>query len=245
VLVAAERPSAPVPAGETKNDAPAAGEVGSIMDPDSGAVLADTPGKEQSYRQLAALWGVQLNEEQRACDEAPKAGLHCFSRDGGFAALRLVDRPAVIELRDKDGKSRHLLLVALHDASATLRSGNQTQTVELGLLARGFTGGFLTYWRAPAEQREMLRPGDRGADVDRIATQIARINRETAPPAGKPYDDKLQQQVRAFQAMQGLPADGIVGPVTLMRLNRAAGVNEPWLLDRKSAGGTPSSPIKE
>ena len=36
-------------------------------------------------------------------------------------------------------------------------------------------------------------------------------------------------QLRAFQLAQGLPADGMPGPMTFMQLNRAAGVDEPRL----------------
>ena len=32
-----------------------------------------------------------------------------------------------------------------------------------------------------------------------------------------------------FQLAQGLPPDGLAGPMTLMRLNRSAGVDEPSL----------------
>ena len=39
----------------------------------------------------------------------------------------------------------------------------------------------------------------------------------------------LRARVRAFQRAQGLPADGYPGPLTLMQLNRASGVDEPRL----------------
>ena len=43
-------------------------------------------------------------------------------------------------------------------------------------------------------------------------------------------DAALRAKVSAFQIAQGLKPDGLVGPVTLMQLNRAAGVDEPKLL---------------
>ena len=39
----------------------------------------------------------------------------------------------------------------------------------------------------------------------------------------------LKARVRAFQLAQGLPADGLLGPLTFMQLNRAGGVDEPVL----------------
>jgi general secretion pathway protein A len=40
---------------------------------------------------------------------------------------------------------------------------------------------------------------------------------------------KWRDSVAAFQVVQGLPADGRAGPLTLMQLNRVAGVDEPRL----------------
>ncbi|RYE74660.1 MAG: hypothetical protein EOO80_16805, partial [Oxalobacteraceae bacterium] len=45
------------------------------------------------------------------------------------------------------------------------------------------------------------------------------------------YDAALAREVRTFQAAQGLAADGVVGPKTMMALNAAAGVPEPKLAE--------------
>jgi general secretion pathway protein A len=39
----------------------------------------------------------------------------------------------------------------------------------------------------------------------------------------------LRQRVFAFQVSQGLALDGLAGPITLMQLNRASGIDEPRL----------------
>ena len=44
-----------------------------------------------------------------------------------------------------------------------------------------------------------------------------------------PAAASLRQRIAAFQASEGLPADGRAGPRTLMHLNRATGVDEPRL----------------
>jgi general secretion pathway protein A len=43
------------------------------------------------------------------------------------------------------------------------------------------------------------------------------------------FDEKMAQRVREFQLAQGLGADGKVGPLTFMHLNRIAGFDEPRL----------------
>ncbi len=47
--------------------------------------------------------------------------------------------------------------------------------------------------------------------------------------AGQPPGVPLAQRVRAFQLAQGLPLDGVAGPLTLMQLNRDPGADEPRL----------------
>jgi general secretion pathway protein A len=44
------------------------------------------------------------------------------------------------------------------------------------------------------------------------------------------FDDAtLKGWIHTFQLTQGLPSDGIAGPITLMQLNRTIGVDEPRL----------------
>jgi general secretion pathway protein A len=46
---------------------------------------------------------------------------------------------------------------------------------------------------------------------------------------GLRYAQAMIKQVREFQRTQGLEPDGIIGPLTFMRLNRIAGISEPRL----------------
>jgi general secretion pathway protein A len=123
------------------------------------------------------------------------------------------------------------MLVALGNAGAGLQVGDQVQVVSLVALGRRMPGRFLTVWRAPPEFRANLKPGDRGADVDWVAARLAVINNYAEPEAGLQYDAALAREVRTFQAAQGLAADGVVGPKTMMALNAAAGVPEPKLAE--------------
>jgi general secretion pathway protein A len=42
-------------------------------------------------------------------------------------------------------------------------------------------------------------------------------------------DATLRGWIHAFQLTQGLPSDGVAGPITLMQLNRVLGIDEPRL----------------
>jgi general secretion pathway protein A len=43
------------------------------------------------------------------------------------------------------------------------------------------------------------------------------------------HESDLKAMIMAFQAAQGLKADGLAGPMTLMQVNRASGIDEPRL----------------
>jgi len=107
--------------------------------------------------------------------------------------------------------------------------GDTTYMVSLVALARHFNGEFVTLWKVPAGFREKVHRGDQGEDVDWIAAQLAKLNGGPAPAGNQPFDLAMIRQIREFQSAQGLQADGVIGPKTLMQLNRATDSNEPRL----------------
>jgi general secretion pathway protein A len=189
----------------------------------------------QAYRALGRLWGIELPEEE-ACVAAREYNLRCYRSGRGFSELRLLDRPALLSMRDKAGHAYQLILVALSDTDAILQAGDAMQTVSLLALGPYFSGDFATLWRAPAMHRGHLEYGDKGWEVDWIASQLAKIAGEPAPNTPQKLDLKMFRQIREFQRMQGLEPDGIVGPLTIMHLNRITGVVEPRLRNEIPAG---------
>ena len=65
-----------------------------------------------------------------------------------------------------------------------------------------------------------------GADGEQ---RVALAGPDTPAGARAPADEALRRRVFAFQVVQGLPLDGLAGPLTLMQLNRASGIDEPRL----------------
>jgi general secretion pathway protein A len=60
--------------------------------------------------------------------------------------------------------------------------------------------------------------------------QLAKLHGEPPPADNKQaVDAALRSKVQSFQVAQGLKPDGLAGPITLMQLNRATGVDEPRL----------------
>ncbi|MCI1193890.1 peptidoglycan-binding protein, partial [Calidifontimicrobium sp. SYSU G02091] len=186
------------------------------------ARLAAAPQDEAAaWAQLARRWGVTAVADD-PCAGAADATLHCHrGRDGTPALLRGLGRPAIVVLRDERGPPSHAVLAALDEREALLRLGDDEFRVPAPVLAGLWTGEYATLWRAPGGYRgQALNPAD-PATARWLAQQLDRVG----PPQGLPVRERL----RRFQAAHGLPPDGLAGPLTLMQLNRAAGVDEPRL----------------
>jgi general secretion pathway protein A len=199
-----------------------------VIDVKSDGKIDTSLRDANAVHQLAALWHVVLPEGE-PCAAAQKVDLYCYKSNSGLAELRQLDRPAILTLRDEAGKIFYAIVTGINNSSVTVRNGSTTQTVSLNLLGKYFQGEFMTLWQAPQNFRPSLHPGERGADVDWLAIQLAKINGLKGPDANLAYDPALAKLVRNFQAAQGLRVDGIVGPKTYMLLNRIAGVQEPVL----------------
>jgi general secretion pathway protein A len=207
---------------------------------DTSSPAIDPHDAQAALRELARMWKVTLGDAAPACDAAVEHDLQCYAGTGGVAELRQLDRPAVLSLRDEAGQPYYGILTALTNSEATLRVGTEVRTLGLVALAREFDGSFTTWWRAPRAYRPRVVLGDHGEDVDWVARQIAWLveGRQIEPGPDTRYDAALARKVREFQVAQGLKADGMIGPRTIMQMNRASGIEEPRLLAAPSIAAT-------
>lgn len=164
---------------------------------------------------LAAAWGLAAGAGADACRSARGLGLACHEGHADLALLRRLDRPLLLTLT----AGGSLLLSGLGPGTATLQGAAGEQRVALATLQAAWDGNYLAWWRPP--------PGDTNAWV--LAQLTALQGPDTAAGARAPADEALRRRVFAFQVGQGLPLDGLAGPLTLMQLNRASGVDEPRL----------------
>ncbi|MDZ7590768.1 MAG: AAA family ATPase [Rubrivivax sp.] len=226
VAVNASGSSAPALAAEAARPAdqatPPVAEVDAPASADPGAVLAAAHTEEGiAWRELALRWNVAIGEGD-ACVAAAQVRLMCLPRTiGGLPVVRQLDRPGIVTLRAGNGRPVWALLVGLREDEVTLQAGAQRFRLTLPALAAVWRGEFATFWRAPAGWRE-------GAKVAADPVLGHWVTRQL-DAAGVTVGAPLPERVRVFQLAQGLPPDGVAGPLTLMRLNRSAGVDEPTL----------------
>jgi len=191
-----------------------------------------------AFQQLFLLWNQTYNAKTSvtACKQAQTLSLSCMHKQGNLNSLRIHNRPAVLTLINKEGEQRHVTITSIDDNSATLISNNSTYKVGLYELDKHWYGQFTLLWNKPENYSSSIAPGDSGAIINWLTTQLAKINNNPSDVIISTYDDYLIEKVIAFQARQGLTADGIVGPVTIIHLNTQSGMQVPSLTPLEKQG---------
>jgi general secretion pathway protein A len=180
-----------------------------------------------AWRALARLWNVKLAPGQ-ACAAVAQYGLRCYRATGGMAAVRDIGRPAIIRLTTDSGDDVYIVLVGLNEKSAAFRSGDTELTLPLAELAGRWHGDLATLWRPPSG----YRPGNPLATDGELSSWLTQRLAVAGGPSSPAINaGNLAASISAFQVAHGLQPDGLVGPLTLMRLNRESGIEEPRLRD--------------
>jgi general secretion pathway protein A len=216
-------------AATTATAATAPGAAGIV----AGAVLAHRlptldPDPSAAWRALAALWPGAA-----AVDDPCAAGqpLRCHRGTAmTLAQIRQLDRPGLLTLEVSGSGAVPVLLRGLSRDRAWLQLGpGAPVAVPLPELAAQWRGDFATLWRLPPDA-----PADADTETHTrwLAARLAAAEASSAAASDSapPGPPSRRQRIAAFQRAQGLPPDGRAGPLTLMQWNRAAGVDEPHLI---------------
>ncbi len=214
--------TAPASAAAATGDAPAPIDIATL--------LPLLPHDEaQAWRELAALWpeGPQVTTPCSAGQP-----LRCHRATLTLAQIRQLARPGLLPLRDEaGGRPAYALLLGLGERHALLQVQGRPRTLPLAALAQRWQGDFSTLWRAPdglpAELPDAGREAAAGQQQALAGWLGAQLQKLDGDSAGS--ERPLRQRIAAFQLAQGLKPDGLAGPMTLMQLNRAAGIDEPRL----------------
>lgn len=229
-------PLAAAPAAMVTASAPAAAASGAVPQASSALaqfMQAQPPGDAAAWQALASAWGAALPAGADACAALPREGLRCYrNRRAGLNLVRQIDRPVLLALYPEDGADATpvaAVLSGLDAGTATLEGGGRTLRVPVAELARVWRGDIATLWRAPAEMPERGDIADTPAGAAWLDRQLAAAGGGTVTGGRPATPAQRQSRIHRFQLAQGVTPDGLAGPLTLMLLNRATGVDEPHL----------------
>jgi general secretion pathway protein A len=206
--------------------------------PDSFVARPFAGSREQAFQAILSTWGVeyQPGTDGDPCQYAGKFGLACLPRSGSLGSLRLLNRPAVLTVTDEKGGKAHAALIGLGGESARFLFAGQMVDLHYREMERRWLGEFTILWRQPPFDG-IIRPGDRGPQVEWLAQQLSVLNGGEKQEGSKGiYKGKLLSGLKEFQRTRGIGPDGVVGPTTLIHLDSTLGGNSPQLHDDPEGG---------
>jgi general secretion pathway protein A len=194
---------------------------------------------DTALKNLFDRWGVNYTTLNggTGCERALKAGLQCIYQTGTWNNLREHNRPAVIELQDSSGTKHHVLVSALTANTVSLVMGDSSQEFSVQEVGRFWFGKYLLLLKPSLPEQGIIRLGDRGEAIIKLRDALARYRGEPLPAnASDVFDKELQVQLMQFQSRHHLATDGVVGQITLAKLqNYLAGKSPTLDSDNKRA----------
>jgi len=225
--IALQKLSAPPPAAPASS-APRAG-VPTALD-----ALMDQSGaqrEEDAWRWLYRLWGIRARDGVNGCTEALVHGLDCLRGSGGLQQLRLLNRPAIVRIYDRQGATRWLVFERMREGEATLAAGGARATVDVAALEAAGIRDFALLWRPPAQTGGTLAAGDEGPGVAWLSRRLdAALGASSGGGPPQLFDAALADRVRDYQRSRSLTVDGIAGPVVLLSLDSDPEPGTPALM---------------
>ncbi|HZP43780.1 MAG TPA: AAA family ATPase [Candidatus Binatia bacterium] len=212
---AAPPPAAATPAADVAKRLAAKDAVSSARDAVDGLLAAwrTTPLGANEPVTLGQLGAV-----------ASRRGLEYLPLFGNASMLRLLDLPAILELRvpDADGM-RYAVLTGLDDERAVLVVDGASIPVERVFLEGHWFGQAHVLWRDfESLGPRSLGPASRGPGVARLQALLRRAGAYAGPASGD-FDAETTAAVQAFQRSRLLLVDARVGKLTRIVLYAAAG----------------------
>ena len=114
---------------------------------------------------------------------------------------------------------RYVTITSIDGDIASISSGDRQYTIRLRDLDDHWYGQYTLLWLKPGSYASAASPGDSNSFIRWLDEHIAIINGQQQDRISSSYDQPLAARIKSFQSQQGLIADGIVGPLTIIHIN--------------------------
>ena len=171
---------------------------------------------------LFEIWNIDVGDSARSrCAQATSLGYSCLSHRGSWSGLRQLDRPAILQLVDRAGRTHHVVLTSISGEQAGLSIGGVSVSHPVSVISELWFGTYQLLWRPPNGVAVSLLPDMRNSNVVWLRESLATIDERyrAEPFDSNIYDQELQRQVREFQRDHRLDIDGLAGQQTQIIIN--------------------------
>jgi general secretion pathway protein A len=170
----------------------------------------------QAWRTMADLWqdGQNANAIASACDGVSGAGYSCFRDKGNWSRIRNLGLPVILVLQGDS--PRYLVLQGFSREGLLVGSAADQVTVSPEVIEEQWLGEYMVAWPQAPDWPTQIRRGQSGAAVDIVMDMAGYA--EPAWNGEGVFDSAFESWLKSFQRRNGLRADGIIGPNTLIYL---------------------------
>jgi general secretion pathway protein A len=183
--------------------------------------------RRSAWQGLAELWrdGAGASAIRSACDGASGSGYGCIQETGSWSRIRRLGLPVLLVLRGEDPG----LLLFRGFSARGLWVGRDGEMIEVSrdAVERGWLGEYFVAWPQSPDWPGEIQRGQSGKAVDIVMEMATYAN--PAWQGGTVFDRGFEDWLVSFQQRNGLEADGIIGPNTLIYL-MAPMITEPRLI---------------
>jgi len=172
-------------------------------------------------------WNIDIPENFIAeCSNVQKVNLACLPGKTNWYQLNKMQRPVILEFNLANNEKRFALITRSEKNKITVLADHEYQFPLQDLMAF-WNGYFMTLWKPPSDSFKLIYPGQDSSDIIWVRQRLNQyegiletVSRPTI------YDPNLEQRVKKFQREQLLSPDGLVGPLTAIRLQNATQNND-------------------
>ena len=175
---------------------------------------------------LAKLWlaATDLPAPSSLCPPPAITRLSCSVGSARvWNELASLNRPVLLKTVTQDKFFASVLLFQIDGSEAVVWTDQGLQWVALAELADVWTGTYRLFWQAPTGWEGALSLGDSGVVVSQVAQMFATLDGMELKEVSE-FGPALETRIRLFQQAEGLPIDGAMNQLTLLRLNERLGI---------------------
>jgi general secretion pathway protein A len=196
--------------------------------------ISSVRSEQLAFQALGSLYGIDmvLPANGAACKHIEAYGLQCYWGHGGLSDLLRLDQPVLLRLSLGADNEFYVVLTDLDKQTASLLVAGSHQRIALSEIANLWMGQFIVIWNVPVGFSTEMALDHRGMDVIWLRQTMEGID-GIQNSGSNVFDLALSNRIRAFQLNEGIQPDGLVGPLTLIRLNVRSNKNIPHLVAAK------------
>ena len=191
-----------------------------------------TKTRSLAFTKLYAIWGYRHGNtpSKPPCELASQFGLECLKGRGTWKDISNLNIPVILELWVDFDKPQYALLEEETASGYFLNINSEKLIINKIDLNNSWFGSYETLWQPPPNYENPLSLGAKHQSIAWLKKLLANnLDYSFDPDQLTLYNQKLLTFIEEFQRQQGLIVDGVIGPLTWIKLSEYLNISSPTL----------------